>query len=205
MSTGLKVNVFIGCYATYNAGYLFDKQYTVTSADELSEAIEAAEKHHLESLKKARPDWLTEGYITDHYCEELYAANYEIYFDGEFLDLDFGESLYDLMSWLENDAAELDQLNNSFGLLLKIKDNLGTDKSLIEIDQEVHIIEIEGHNVDEELGYIVAEETCMLDGCPDHIKNYFNYEQFGYDLIAGGDYFTIEFNNTTYAIDNHSV
>lgn len=210
INTGLKIDICLGCYASYNEGHLLDRWFTCYDIDDVSDAVELFEKEVLKimrdkAIKEGRSKEYIDTYYPDHYAEELYLADYEIYFDGEFLDLDFGESIWDLKQWIENDGQYLDSLNNSFGFLVKLKEYLNTDKDLTELDSEVCFYELDGFNTDEALGYEVAEATCMLDGVPESVKGYFNYEQFGYDLIAGGDYFILEFGGVTYAIDNHTV
>lgn len=207
---GLKIDICIGCHASYNDGYLLDKWYTCYDLDEINDALEKFEKYALKQVrdnakKENRDQSYIDTYFPDHYAEELYLADFEIYYDGEFIDLDFGESIWDLKQWLENDGQYLDSLNNSFGLLMAIKDHTGSDSDLSEIDNNVYFYELDGFNTNEALGYEVAESTCMLDDVPDSIKNYFDYESFGRDLILGGDYFTIEYQGTTYAINNHTV
>ena len=203
-TTGLKIDICFGCYASYNDGYLFDTWYTCYNLDDISKALKKFEKHVLKSIKTERPEWVKDGYINDEtYAEELYLADFEIYYDGTYLDLDFGESIYDLKQWVENDGQYLDSLNNDFNFLTTLKGYLNTNKDLSDLDNDVRFYELKGWNVNEELGYEVANATCMLDEIPEHLKGYFDYEAFGSDLILGGDYFTLEINGTTYAIDNH--
>ena len=39
-----------------------------------------------------------------------------------------------------------------------------------------------------DVAYQYIEETGMLDGVPDNIRNYFDYEAFGRDMSYGGEF-----------------
>jgi len=201
-SAGLEFNICTGCHSTYNDGYLFDRWHKLSSLDEVKELWKTEEKYFLDCLKKERPEWDKEGYITDHYCEEMYMADFEVYLDGEYLDLDFGESFGALIKFFE--VVELENLNNPIDLLMHLFNGDCSHKTIKEIDDNLSYSILEGHGDtrDYNFGYEMAESTGVLDEVPDSVKNYFDYEKFGYDILIN-DYSIYEVGGVEYAVCDH--
>lgn len=188
----VELKVCLGCYASYNDGFLFDKWYTVTDSSELSDAVENFQAHVMESIKKAKPEWLKDGYIQDTYAEEIYISDSELYVNGEFIPYDS-----DAVSEVESLLDTLDQtFNHDLGLLFQVANNNGTDlDGLSNLDGDLFAFEVDSDS-DSDIGYAYAEMTDALAQMPDHLKNYFDYESYGRDLYAT----TYNVNGTWYAV-----
>jgi antirestriction protein len=192
----VELKICLGCYASYNDGFLFDTWYTVTDSVDLSHAVDEFQAHVMESIKKARPDWEASGYIQETYAEEVYISDSELYVDGEFIKYDFSECLSAAESLLD----ALDQtFNNDLALLFQVADNNGTDlDGLSKLDDDLFAFQVDSDS-DYDIGYTYAEITDALNEMPDHLKPYFDYESYGRDLYAT----TYNVNGTYYAvIDN---
>jgi len=189
----LIAKIWIGCYATYNDGFLFDKQYEVESVDELEDALKDAEKHFLECIRKEKPQWD----IEDHYCEEMYIADNEIEYNGEFLTRVKSECIGEIREILElNDES----FNHDLALLFEASKVLGYD-DLSELDDRLFSVEVDS-NSDSDLGHAYAEITCLFDSfenAPETLINYFDYDSYGRDLYMEFTY--IEVNGQGYAVN----
>lgn len=195
----LEINVCLGCHASYNDGYLFDKWYKCYDLDDLKDVIEIFKDHVLKSIKKERPEWVKDGYITEHYTEELYLADYEIYLDGEFLKCDFGESIWDLQQWVENVVGDLESMSSDeielYNELLKNEDH----EDALRIMKDAWAIEV-GHNKHECIGYYFADLNCLFsDNNNSTLENYFDFESYGRDIYQESN--TIEIGNKVYFVN----
>ena len=196
----IQAKFWVGCHATYNDGYLFDKQYTATDAIEVDEAIVEAEKHFLKEIKKAKPEWNKVGYINDTYCEEMYMADYEVYIDDVFIKLDCGESFEGLRAFL--DIANEDY-NYPLALLIEIMKSNGSDyDDLQKIDQDSFIFEVDSKShSDLSHGYLdMSGDLESMEGS-DFLKQYFDHDSHGYDLAR--EFNVYDVNNTYYAVSNN--
>jgi hypothetical protein len=182
----LEIKVCLGCYASYNEGYLFDKWYHCTDEIDLDEAIKDFTAHVMKSVKTARPYDMN---ILDTYAEELYIADSEVLYNDSHIDINFHESI----SAVREIFDVFDQnFNHPIGLLIEVMKNRGDSyDELKSIDDDLFAFEIDSES-DEDIGYAYAERTDLMrnaDAC-ETLKNYFDYKAFGRDLYA-----------TTYSID----
>jgi antirestriction protein len=193
MSTKLELKVCLGCYASYNDGYLFDQWHTVTDSIDLSDAVERFREHVMGEIKKAKPEWLADGYIQETYAEEIYISDSELYIDDEFIKYDFSESLSEADKLLDILNRSY---NHNFGLLLQVAENNGQDlDDLDRLDDNILAFEIDSQS-NYDIGYGYAEMSDTLIDMPEHLKNYFDYESYGRDLYAT----TYEVAGTWYAV-----
>ncbi|WP_417353561.1 antirestriction protein ArdA [Flavobacterium alkalisoli] len=194
----VNLELWLGCEASYGDGFLFDKKYIVSDSSELDDAKEDFKKHVIESIGKARPDWVNDGYVSDSYAEELYIADYELTIDDIFIEPDNGESLYDMGNLLE--TIENNSVNNPIDLLIAWAKNTGQSLDEVISDDEISYYELD-ENTHHELGYVIAHETGIFDNDSSQtLKDYFDYESYGRDLELGGDFTIIETDNNTYAV-----
>lgn len=196
----LRIEIFIGCHATYNDGYLFDKNYTITDTIELDDAIKNAEKHFLKCIKKARPEWEKEGYITDTYCEELYMADFEVYLDDVFIKLESSECFETIRNFI--DIMDTD-FSYPISLLLAIMENNGGGyDDLKGYDDDSFIFEVDSES-DSDLSYGFLEISGGLDQFEGHdtLKQYFDHDSHGRDLAMEFTVYNID--NTYYAVSSN--
>ena len=193
MRNDVELKVCLGCYASYNDGYLFDQWHTVTDSTELADAVEKFQAHVMDEIKKARPEWVKDGYIQETYAEEIYISDSELYIDGEFVKYDFSECLGAAESLLDS----LDKtFNHNLSLLLQVAENNGQElDDLDRLDDNILAFEIDSDS-NSDIGYAYAEMTGDVDLMPEHLKNYFDYDSYGRDLYAS----TYEVNGTWYAV-----
>lgn len=185
----IEVKICLGCYASYNDGYLYDTWYTVTDESDLDEAIEKFQAHVMKSIKKDRPDWVKDGYIQETYAEEIYVADSEVEIDGNFINIDFKESICAVREIL---GVFDESYSHPIALLLQVMKNNGQGyDDLKEIDDNLFSFEIDSKS-NFDIGYAYAELTDLMGSSQacETLKNYFDYEAFGRDLYA-----------TTYNID----
>jgi hypothetical protein len=195
----IKLKICIGCYATYNDGYLFDKWFTVEDTIDLERVWKEAEAHHLESIKKARPDWIAEGYLHDSYCEELYIACEEAYIDGEFIKTDFSECYGEAEKFLEAVNADY---SHPFELLMEVAKNRGQDLSdLTEIDKNLYSIQVDSKS-DSDLSHAIIEMNGGIEMLSkEELQHNFDHDSHGSDLYH--DFTHFEVNGQDYAVSSN--
>lgn len=195
----IELKICLGCYASYNDGYLFDKWYTVTDSSELNDVLNEFEKHVIKSIKEARPEWVKEGYISDTYAEELYIADSEAYYDGEFIKYDFNECILSAENFL--DAFE-GTFNNSIELLIQVAKDRGQDlEELSQLDDELFCFEVDSKS-NSDLSYAYCEITGFFDEFEnaETLINYFDHDSYGNELSY--EFSIYEVGNTYYAVGN---
>jgi antirestriction protein len=199
----LKIDVCLGCYASYSDGYLLDKWYKCNDIDDIDKACDEFQKYVLETMREmARKEGRDQNYIDtfypDHYAEELYLADYEVYLNDEFIKLDIGESIFDLKNWVENMSDALLELDSDrvelFNELLK---EYGHDDAL-EKAKEASVIEIET-NKNQDVGYYFADLNNLFADGNKTLEMYFDYESYGRDILIYSNY--TELNNKIYMHD----
>ena len=200
MKNEIELKVFIGCHATYNDGFLFDKQFICVDVDDFDDSIEKAEKHFLDSIKAVKPEWVKDGYITDTYCEELYAADHELYVNGEFVKLDCGECLSELRKFLE--IIDGTDFSYPIALLIEVAKNRGDSlENLKDIDQDLFCFQVDSEsNSDLAHGYTDMCGTFDNIEGNEFLKQYFDYESYGIDLSQ--EFTVYDINNTYYAVSD---
>lgn len=179
-TTTTKLAVWIGCLASYNAGELFGEWVNLDGLDvddlqaEISRILAASPSEDAEEW--AFMDFDMCGLDLGEYCglDVLVAA-------AEALG---GADDPYLMAEYMNDrgfksACDIDDLAESFA-----------DEYVGEFDR------------DEDLAIDLVSSTGMLDGVPDTVARYFDYEAFG-RLILGGDYSVLVVNHRRHYFHNY--
>lgn len=185
----LEINVCLGCYASYNDGYLFDKWYKCEDSESIGDATKKFKDHVLACIEMERPEWVEDGYVDpEYYAEELYLADYEICVDGKLIDPKVGESIYDLQNFLE--SIEEIQDSERLQLFIEISKEYSYEEAL-ERTENAFGIEIEG-NKEYDVGYYFADLMCLFDDAPEVLTRYFDYESYGRDILIESQYYEID-------------
>ena len=194
----MKLELNIESYEAYNIGHLLGKWHDVSdlSLEEFEELLESISKDQAKTLNKLLK-W------NESLCEELFVADYECDLDIEYNEdnlIDMFNEFQELKALLEN--YDQDQIK----VISAIRENEGREYCDTERAIEIFDCTMEldsSSNSEYELGYATMSNSGELDQYPDHIKNYFDYESFGRDLILGGDYNIISVDNISYAVPNN--
>jgi antirestriction protein len=200
----LKIDVCLGCHASYNDGYLLDKWYKCNDIDDIDKACDEFQKYVLETMREmARKEGRDQKYIDtfypDLYAEEIYLADCEVYLNGEFIKLDVKESIFDLKNWVENMSDALLELDSDRVELYNelLKEYGHTDA--LEKAKEAWEIEIET-NKNQDVGYYFAHEAnCFFTDANKTLEYYFDYESYGRDILLDSNY--TELKNKIYMHD----
>lgn len=123
--------------------------------------------------------------INDEY-EEYFITDYESDIDG----LKVGE--YENVDDLNELAEALEDLDSEEENVLSVmlKDGCTFEEALEKIKDRDYMVY---YNCDsmEDVAYQVVEESGLLDGVPEKVARYFNYEAYGRDLEIEGTFYQI--------------
>lgn len=169
------LRIFLTNLGKYNEGQLIgewvDLPYTDDELEEVKERIGISDE----------PD--EEG----NYYEEWFISDYETDIDG----VTVGE--YDNLDDLNELAEDLDNLNDeelkAFQACIQNGNNFAQSLEIVQSGDYVIY-----YNCDtmEDVAYEVVEEYGYLNGVPDSVAKYFDYEAFGRDLSIEGSFHNID-------------
>ena len=192
----LEINIFLGCYASYNEGHLLDQSYFIEDKQDLDESIEKFRKHIDSTMSKIHGET-----VPEYYSEEIYIADIEVTVKDDYkvkwIETDIGECLGELRTFLDKvKSIDLDQLE----LLIALAKDRHCPISDINLD-DLFIIEVDSPS-DSDLSYAYTDLVCFFEDCTnDQLVNYFDHESFGRDLRH--DFAIIETSNAYYAVSNN--
>lgn len=164
------MKIYITDLAAYNEGHLVGDWYTLPmNEDMLAEAIEDV----LRDGKRVcgDTDFHEEYFITDFECDYM---NIEEYADIQELN-----QIAEKMEDLDDDQIVAINLMIENGLVNN------TDEAIEHIDDMRNT----GETKMEDIAYNYIQECGMLEGMPENLQCYFDYESFGRDLEIEGSYF----------------
>ena len=122
--------------------------------------------------------------INDHY-EEWFITDYETDVNGltvgEYDDI---EELNQLAEIIEQDAEGVAALIY-FGYT-------EAEEIADRLDDLIHIEGSHMMSMDESIGYYYAEECGTIDGIPENLRCYFDYEAYGRDIRLEGNFYETE-------------
>lgn len=129
--------------------------------------------------------------ISNDGADELFITDYESELEG----LEVGE--YDNIETLDSIMQEVDNLTDSELLAFQayLLNGSSLDEALEEVRQGNYRIYYNRDNM-EDVAYQVVNDCGLLDGVPEEVKIYFDYEAYGRDL---------DINRTFIQIDNSFV
>lgn len=199
MNQEFKINIWLGCYASYNDGYLLDKQYSCSSYEDVEKAMENFKVHVVETMKLERPDWYADGYIDeDTYAEELYIADYEAYLGDKFIQLKIGESIGEL-SDIFDAIEELDHLTDErVSLYVELSQEYSHEEAVQKVQDSLAVELSNTHSKEFDVGYYFAHDLFAIE-IPEHIEPYFDYEGYGRDILLNS--YTVEVGDYIFFID----
>ena len=155
------IKIFLTNLGRYNEGYLMGEWIKLPVPTE--KLVEVLERIGINGEYE-------EYFITDF---EAPFANLSIseYASIEELN-DFARQLDEVEEWDNDKLCAVLEMESPTGIagVLDIIDHLDEFDLLAEVED------------DEELGRYYAEELCTLDGIPEHLRSYFDYEAYGRDI-----------------------
>lgn len=155
------ISIYITNLGKYNEGYLMGEWVKLpVPADKLDEV-----------LARIGIDGEYEEYFITDYEASFANLNLNEYTSIEALN-EFAERLDEMESWeVEKLAAVLEyETVSSITDIMDIIDHLDDFDILADVED------------DEGLGRYYAEEFCTLEGVPEHLRSYFDYEAYGRDI-----------------------
>ena len=160
------IKIFLTNLGLYNEGILSGEWLELPTTDEKIEALK-----------------LRTGYDEEH--EEYFITDYETDVDG----LKIGE--YDNIEEL-NELAELIEEDPEIVAALMYYGYDTAEEIKEHWDNVTYCTTPSGFESDESaIGYYYAEELACLD-IPENLKNYFDYESYGRDIMLEGNFYTAE-------------
>lgn len=197
-----RVQVVIESWHSYNSGYLLGRWIDITGMDqeEISEVFAQEEKRMTKWMhEKDGPEYGD--------CEELFLADFEAPFGlDQLLDEDSTPEQLAMVCEL----AELIESDGDQGALkieVMLCEGLDLDvDSYNDLDDRmmIHLGSNWSDEKDqEELGYYLLEETGGLEGVPEHLRNYIDFQAYGRDCVLGGDFTIYRIDGESWAVSNH--
>ena len=168
-----EIKIFVTNLGKYNEGYLVGEWLTLPATDE--EIAATLEKIGISD----KPDAL------GRYYEEYFITDYESDIDG------FRCGEYDSIDELNEIAEKFSDADpEQVAAALYFSSNF--EEAADILDDIVYITTPGTFETEEEaIGYYYAEEACCLD-IPENLKNYFDYERYGRDIMIDGYFYTAE-------------
>lgn len=169
--TTITFNVWIGNLNKYNCGELFGEwiDFMALDIDEINEKI--AEICYNPELEE----------IGDQ--DEYFIADYDCNFNNSFGEY---ENIDELKEFADTIAEFYEQYGDNALAILDAADYFGIDFS--DINKHEFIIHYGCEDMTD-LAYEYVNECGMLDGVPDSIARYFDYEALGRDMSFDGCYY----------------
>jgi antirestriction protein len=163
--------VYVGTYGKYNSGSIEGKWLDLEDYSDKDEFLEACAELH-----------------KDEHDPEFMFQDYKNIPEGMISESHIESETWDWLN-LDDDDKELLAVYKSLGF--------GGDESIKSARDAFY-----GRYDDEEdFAYQYVEDTGMLHDVPDNVKNYFDYEAFGRDLLM--DFSTVEHNGQTWVFTHH--
>lgn len=160
------LNIYLTNLGKYNEGELVGEWLNLPATDEEIEAVR-------ERIG-----------INERY-EEWFITDYETDVDG--LTVDEYDNIDDL-----NRLAEVIE-DDPEGVAALIYFGYSDAEEIAEnLDNLIHIEGGTSMNMDESIGYYYAEECGTLDGIPENLRYYFDYEKYGRDIRLEGQFYETE-------------
>ena len=169
------LRIYLTNLGKYNEGQLIGEWVELPCTDEELEAV------------KERIGISDEPDENGTYYEEWFITDYETDIQG----LKVGE--YDYLDELNELAEELENLDESQQQALKafLEDGSAFDEALEGVQNNNFTI-YSGCDDMEDVAMEVVEECGYLNGVPENVARYFDYEAFGRDLDLEGKYYNID-------------
>jgi antirestriction protein len=192
--------IVIEAWESYNSGYLLGQTWhdiSDFSMEDFEELLEKTQKEYKQELNKLLK-W------QNSQCEELFAPDYECdlpitYVESGLISM-FKEYL-ELKDIFENESEDIIELTK------QIKENEGLDDWAEALEKAESAYDLgtqySEKSAQEELSHLLMESTGELDQIPENLRNYFDHESFGRDLVLGGDYYLINIDSNYYAVSNY--
>jgi antirestriction protein len=171
MMTTTTPRIYVACLASYNSGILHGTWIDVSDEDTMQEAIDAmlrsspcpnVEVEHDGEMVPSAEEWAIHDYELEGFEIGEHESLENVASIGEVINELSGDELEAFIAWKNNDCSELSV--DSFR-----DDYQGCYDDLADYAAQW------------------TEETGGLEGCPEHLKNYIDFESMGRDFQLGGD------------------
>lgn len=168
-STGTP-SIYVGTYAKYNNGSLFGEWLNLTDYSDKDEFYEACKELHAD---EDDPEFMFQSWenINDHFISESHIS----------------DSFFAYMNKIEE--IENTERKQGFETYLKFFQNI-QDKNF-DLEEAFDDFEgryqgyYDGSNPESDFTYQLVEDTGFLNGVPESIQSYFDYDKYQVDLFIG--------------------
>lgn len=179
--------IYVACLASYNNGVLHGKWIDATQS---AEDIRAAIADVLRSSKFPNVTLHDSDGLEYASAEEWAIHDYEGFGSCKLSESEDIDTVAELAEAIEDNgdiySAYVDHVGQRYASVEGFKEDYQGAYASLEAYAESYI-----------------EDTGMLQGVPDTIARYFDYESFARDLELGGDVYTIEHDGECHVFSNH--
>ena len=158
--------VYVGTYGKYNEGSLYGEWMNPGDYDTLDEFIEACYALHKDEPRG---------------CCELMFQDYEYLPDDMYSESCFPRDAFEYCKAYDKVSDK-----EAFEAFVDLG-RLSGDEEADDMIDEFYDAYVGQFDSDLDFAYFEVEESCMLEGIPSHIANYFDYEAFSRDLMFDYD------------------
>lgn len=160
-NTDTRVGIYVGTYEKYNGGSIAGDWLYFDDYSDFEDLKNAIIELHQDEKD---PEYMIQDTDND-YLKMI----------DESMNFDELEKAFDTYTEIENDSLDTDAIKAYVSIFGKF------DKSDFEDRYQGEFDSVEAYAED------YAEQTGMLEGIPDNIQRYFDFEAFGRDMELGGD------------------
>ena len=165
--------LYVGTYAKYASGSIAGAWIDLESYTDRESFLEACRDLHKDESDPELMFQDFEGFPRSYYSESSAHSN-------------------ELWAWLELDESDRE-------LLEVYQDNVNADSDVAEARENFEGI----YSSESEWAERFLEDTGGLEGIPDHLRNYIDFQAYGRDARIGGDMTFVRHRGDLYAFHNN--